>query len=87
MDGAKFRTILEENLLELATELGVGRRFLPPHKARATIEWFQTRAHGLFHTFVVEGPLHICSPCIPRQLLTRRIATDETGYIDPLMES
>ena len=40
MDGAKYRAILEENLLEAAKELRLGRRFIfqqdndPKHKAR-----------------------------------------------------
>ena len=49
MDGAKYRTILEENLLESAKDLRIGRRFTfqqdndPKHKARATMEWFKTK--------------------------------------------
>lgn len=49
MDGAKYRTILEENLLESAKDLRMGRRFTfqqdndPKHKARATMEWFKTK--------------------------------------------
>uniref|UniRef100_A0A803JRZ9 Tc1-like transposase DDE domain-containing protein n=1 Tax=Xenopus tropicalis TaxID=8364 RepID=A0A803JRZ9_XENTR len=49
MDGAKYRAILEENLLESAKDLRLGRRFTfqqdndPKHKARATMEWFKTK--------------------------------------------
>ncbi|CAJ0949202.1 unnamed protein product [Ranitomeya imitator] len=46
MDGAKYRTILEENLLDSAKDLRLGRRFVfqqdndPKHKAKSTMEWF-----------------------------------------------
>uniref|UniRef100_A0AAR2IYW9 Transposase n=2 Tax=Pygocentrus nattereri TaxID=42514 RepID=A0AAR2IYW9_PYGNA len=49
MDGAKYRAILEENLLESAKDLRLGRRFTfqqdndPKHKARATMEWFKKK--------------------------------------------
>uniref|UniRef100_A0A803JX04 Transposase Tc1-like domain-containing protein n=1 Tax=Xenopus tropicalis TaxID=8364 RepID=A0A803JX04_XENTR len=49
MDGAKYRAILEENLLESAKDLRLGRRFTfqqdndPKHKARATMKWFKTK--------------------------------------------
>uniref|UniRef100_A0A803KCR5 Tc1-like transposase DDE domain-containing protein n=1 Tax=Xenopus tropicalis TaxID=8364 RepID=A0A803KCR5_XENTR len=49
MDGAKYRAILEETLLESAKDLRLGRRFTfqqdndPKHKARATMEWFKTK--------------------------------------------
>ncbi|KAJ7335926.1 hypothetical protein JRQ81_013867 [Phrynocephalus forsythii] len=49
MDGAKYRAILEENLLESAKDLRLGRRFTfqqdndPKDKARATMEWFKTK--------------------------------------------
>uniref|UniRef100_A0A803JA48 Tc1-like transposase DDE domain-containing protein n=1 Tax=Xenopus tropicalis TaxID=8364 RepID=A0A803JA48_XENTR len=49
MDGAKYSAILEENLLESAKDLRLGRRFTfqqdndPKHKARATMEWFKTK--------------------------------------------
>lgn len=49
MDGAKYRAILEENLLEAAKDLRLGRRFVfqqdndPKHKARATMEWFRSK--------------------------------------------
>ena len=45
MDGAKHRRILDENLLEAAVNLKLGRRFTfqqdndPTHKAKATLEW------------------------------------------------
>ena len=49
MDGAKYREILEENLLQSAKDLRLGRRFLfqldndPKHIARATKEWFGSK--------------------------------------------
>uniref|UniRef100_A0A803JAD7 Tc1-like transposase DDE domain-containing protein n=1 Tax=Xenopus tropicalis TaxID=8364 RepID=A0A803JAD7_XENTR len=57
MDGAKYRAILEENLLESAKDLRLGRRFTfqqdnnPKHKARVTMEWFKTK-----HIHVLEWP-------------------------------
>ncbi|KAK1789282.1 hypothetical protein P4O66_015226, partial [Electrophorus voltai] len=57
MDGAKCRAILEENLLEAAKDLRLGRRFTfqqdnkPKQTARATIEWFRTK-----HIHVLEWP-------------------------------
>ncbi|KAJ7319965.1 hypothetical protein JRQ81_019476 [Phrynocephalus forsythii] len=57
MDGAKYRTILEENLLESAKDLRLGQRFTfqqdndPKDKARATMEWFKTK-----HIYVLEWP-------------------------------
>ncbi|CAJ0927681.1 unnamed protein product [Ranitomeya imitator] len=45
MDGAKYRTILEENLLESAKDLRLGQKFVfqqendPKHKAKSTMEW------------------------------------------------
>ncbi|KAJ7345776.1 hypothetical protein JRQ81_001726 [Phrynocephalus forsythii] len=57
MDGAKYRAILEENLLESAKDLRLGRRFTfqqdndPKDKARATMEWFKTK-----HIHVLEWP-------------------------------
>ncbi|CAJ0954497.1 unnamed protein product [Ranitomeya imitator] len=49
MDGAKYRTILEENLLESVKDLRLGRRFVfqqdndPKHKAKSTMEWFTNK--------------------------------------------
>ena len=49
MDGAKYREILEENLMQSAKDLRLGRRFLfqldndPKHTARATKEWFGSK--------------------------------------------
>ncbi len=57
MDGAKYRAILEENLLESAKDLRLGWSFTfqqdndPQHKARATVEWFKTK-----HVHVLERP-------------------------------
>ena len=45
MDGAKYRRILNENLLESAMNLKLGRRFTfhqdndPKHKTKATLKW------------------------------------------------
>ena len=45
MDGLKYRRILDENLLESAMNLKLGRRFTfqqdndPKHKSKATLEW------------------------------------------------
>ncbi len=47
MNGAKYRAILEENLLESAKDLRLGRRFTfqqdndPKHTAKATTEWLK----------------------------------------------
>ena len=52
MDGAKYRAILEENLMESAKDLRLGRRFIfqqdndPKHTARATMEWFRSGMPG-----------------------------------------
>ena len=57
MDVAKYKAVLEENLLESAKDLRLGRRFTfqqdtdPKHKARATMEWFKTK-----HIHVLELP-------------------------------
>ena len=48
MGGAKYRAILEGNLLESAIDLRLGRRFTfqqdnnPKHTARATMEWLRS---------------------------------------------
>ena len=45
MDGANSRTIVDENLLESAMNLKLGKRFTfqqdnnPKHKGKATLEW------------------------------------------------
>ena len=45
MDGAKYRRILDENLIESAMNLKLGQRFTfqqandPKHKDKATLEW------------------------------------------------
>uniref|UniRef100_A0A8C7LU61 Tc1-like transposase DDE domain-containing protein n=1 Tax=Oncorhynchus mykiss TaxID=8022 RepID=A0A8C7LU61_ONCMY len=57
MDGAKYRTILEKNLMESAKDLRLGRRFVfqqdndPKHKAKSTMEWFKNK-----HIQVLEWP-------------------------------
>uniref|UniRef100_A0A8C8K4I5 Tc1-like transposase DDE domain-containing protein n=1 Tax=Oncorhynchus tshawytscha TaxID=74940 RepID=A0A8C8K4I5_ONCTS len=57
MDGAKYRTILEENLMESAKDLRLGQRFVfqqdndPKHKAQSTMEWFKNK-----HIQVLEWP-------------------------------
>uniref|UniRef100_A0AAZ3NQ26 Tc1-like transposase DDE domain-containing protein n=1 Tax=Oncorhynchus tshawytscha TaxID=74940 RepID=A0AAZ3NQ26_ONCTS len=57
MDGAKYRTILEENLMESAKDLRLGQRFVfqqdndPKHKAKSTMEWFKNK-----HIQVLEWP-------------------------------
>ena len=49
MDGAKYRGILDENLLESAMNLKLGRRFTfqqdndPKHKAKTTLEWLNKK--------------------------------------------
>ena len=49
MDGAKYRRILDEDLLESAMNLKLGRRFTfqhdddPKHKAKATLEWLNKK--------------------------------------------
>ena len=49
MDGAKYRRILDENLLESAMNLKLGRRFTfqqdndPKHKDKATLEWLNKK--------------------------------------------
>uniref|UniRef100_A0A8C7JLI9 Transposase Tc1-like domain-containing protein n=1 Tax=Oncorhynchus kisutch TaxID=8019 RepID=A0A8C7JLI9_ONCKI len=62
MDGAKYRTILEENLMESAKDLRLGRRFVfqqdndPKHKAKSTMEWFKNK-----HIQVLEWPSTVCT--------------------------
>ncbi|CDQ61257.1 unnamed protein product [Oncorhynchus mykiss] len=57
MNGAKYKTILEENLMESAKDLRLGRRFVfqqdndPKHKAKSTMEWFKNK-----HIQVLEWP-------------------------------
>ena len=49
MDGAKWRRILDENLLESAMILKLGQRFTlqqdndPKHKDKATLEWLNKK--------------------------------------------
>ena len=59
MKGAKYRRILDENLLESAMNLKLGRRFTfqqdndPKHKAKATLEWLNNKKIN-----VLEWPSH-----------------------------
>ena len=49
MEGTKYRRILDENLLDSAMNLNLGRRFTfqedndPKHKAQATLEWLNKK--------------------------------------------
>ncbi|MGH0139286.1 UNVERIFIED_CONTAM: hypothetical protein FKN15_037076 [Acipenser sinensis] len=49
MDGAKYRELLQENLLQSAKKLKLGRKFTfqqdndPKHKAKATLEWLKNK--------------------------------------------
>ena len=49
MDGVEYRRILDENLLESAMNLKLGRRFTfqqdndPKHKSKATLEWLNKK--------------------------------------------
>ncbi|MBN3286977.1 TCB1 transposase, partial [Polyodon spathula] len=49
MDGAKYRKILQEHLLQSARKLKVGRKFTfqqdndPKHKVKATLEWLKNK--------------------------------------------
>ena len=49
MDGAKYRTILEKNLLESAKDLRLGQSFTfqqenePKHTDRATMGWLRSK--------------------------------------------
>ena len=48
MNGAKYREILDENLLQSAQDLRLGRRFSfqqdPKHTAKSTQEWLQDKS-------------------------------------------
>ena len=52
MDGAKYRRILDENLLESAMNLKLGMRFTfqqdndPNHKNEATLEWLNKKKNS-----------------------------------------
>ena len=49
MDGAKYRKILEENVIPSARKLKLGRKFIfqhdndPKHTAKATLEWLKNK--------------------------------------------
>ena len=65
MNGAKYKQILEENLLQSAKDLRLRRRFTfqqdndPKHTAKATLEWLQSK-----NMKVLEWPsqAQICIP-------------------------
>ena len=50
MNGAKYREILDENLLQTAQDLRLGQRFTfqqdndPKHTAKTTQEWLQDKS-------------------------------------------
>ena len=54
MDGARYRRTLDENLLESAMNLNLGRRFTfqqdndPKRKAKATLEWLNKKKINVF---------------------------------------
>ena len=60
MNGAKYREILDENLLQSAHDLRLGKRFTfqqdndPKHTAKTTQEWLQDKFLN-----VLEGPSQI----------------------------
>ena len=53
MDGAKYREILDENLIQSAQDLRLGRRFTfqqvndPKHTAKTTQEWLRDKSLGV----------------------------------------
>jgi hypothetical protein len=59
MNGAKYREILDENLLQSTQDLRLGRRFTfqqdnnPKHTAKTTQEWLQDKSLN-----VLEWPSH-----------------------------
>ena len=59
MNGAKYRELLDENLLQSAKDLRLGRRFTfqqdkdPKHTAKTTQEWLQDKSLN-----VLEWPSH-----------------------------
>ena len=58
MDGAKYRRILDENLLESAMNLKLGRRFTfqqdndPKHKDKTTLEWLNKKKINVLESLV-----------------------------------
>jgi len=57
MDGAKYRRIVDENLLESAMNLKLGRRFTfqqdndPKHKAKAALKWLNKKKINVLEWF------------------------------------
>ena len=57
IEGAKYRAISEENLMQSAKDLRLGRRCIfqhdndPKHTARVTMEWFRSK-----HVYVLQWP-------------------------------
>jgi len=58
MDGAKYRRILDKNLLESAMNLKLGRRFTfpqdndPKHKDKTTLEWLNKKKINVLESLV-----------------------------------
>ena len=58
MDGAKYRKILEKNLLPSARKLKLGRKFTfkhnndPKHTAKDTLEWLRNKKTNVLYLFV-----------------------------------
>ena len=44
MNGSKYREILDENLLQSAQDLKLGRRFNPKHTPKTTQEWLRDKS-------------------------------------------
>ncbi|KAK6313646.1 hypothetical protein J4Q44_G00151050 [Coregonus suidteri] len=72
MNGAKYREILDENLLQSAQDLRLGRRFTfqqdndPKHTAKTKQEWLQDKfGENKFH--FLSGILKLLIPRKPRR--------------------
>jgi hypothetical protein len=56
MNGAKYREILNENLLQITQDLRLGRRFTfqqdndPKHTAKTSKEWLQEKSLNVFES-------------------------------------